>query len=435
MAEVFMTDELFAKLERSGHIITANNTAHVFQRLKTWHKRTYAGPDLHIVVATTRCNLDCEYCHMNPQPVSPHGTSTDLQPETARAIVTFVMNSPNPRLTFEFQGGEPFLNFASVRTVVEEARKQNVASKELRFTIVSNLMVARDEDLAYCSDNGIQISYTLNGPRSVHDGFRRTRSGAGSYLVVRSRLDEIRSKYPHVLAASPLCVIDMAAAARLEDIIDFFYDEGFPSLALIRLKPLGSAISRTQALDADQFLAHYVRGLDYILAKNKVIGSRSFGERMVRVAMQKIVCESNVGFVDWRNPCGDVSGALTYDWDGEILPADEARSMREEFSLGNVRNTTYDQLTSRRETFRTMNLSLRDRDSQCRECAYNPYCGVMPVLEYARTGSAIAVPHESEDCRFTLAILDWVFDKVETSPIALLKMAGVTESEMAAGAG
>ena len=436
LREIFMTEELFGKLERTGHIVTSGNAIHVLEALKKWHERTYLGPELHIVVTTTRCNLDCEYCHMNPQPVSKAPASTDLQPDTARAIVRFAMSSPNPKLTFEFQGGEPFLNFEAVQTVVEEARRQNrTAAKDLRFTLVSNLMVARDDQLAYCSDHGIQLSYTLNGPQIVHDHFRRTRSGAGSFLVVRNRLDEIRSRFPELLSPSPLCVIDLAVAENLEEIIDFFYNEGFPSLSLLRLKPLGNAIHRTQPIRAREFMAHYVRGLDYILSKNQAIGSRSFSERMVRVAMQKIVGDSNVGFVDWRNPCGDVSGAITYDWDGEILPADEARSMREEFALGNVRNSTYEELISRRETFRTMNLSLRDRDSVCRECAYNPYCGVMPVLEYARTGSAIPVPHGSEDCLFTLAVLDWVFAHLEAHPLAVFKMAGVTESELAAGAG
>jgi len=143
---------------------------------------------------------------------------------------------------------------------------------------------------------------------------------------------------------------------------------------------------------------------------------------MVPVVLAKILGESDTGFVDWRNPCGDISGAIIYDYDGEILPVDEARSMRDVFALGNVRSVTYEELMRGKDTFRTMNLSLRDRDATCRECAYNPYCGVNPVLEYARTGSLEPRPHESDDCLYTLSLLDWTFKKLLEDPLPLMLM-------------
>jgi radical SAM protein with 4Fe4S-binding SPASM domain len=129
-----------------------------------------------------------------------------------------------------------------------------------------------------------------------------------------------------------------------------------------------------------------------------------------------------VGFVDWRNPCGDFGSAITYDYDGEILPSDEARSLRHKFSLGNVKNVTYSDLIHCRDTFLTMNLSLRDRDTECRECAFNPYCGVLPVLDYARSGDPVPRPYESEECLETIAVLDWMFKKLVEDPLPLFRM-------------
>jgi radical SAM protein with 4Fe4S-binding SPASM domain len=147
-----------------------------------------------------------------------------------------------------------------------------------------------------------------------------------------------------------------------------------------------------------------------------------FTERMVPVALQKIFGDSNVGYIDWRNPCGDASISLTFDADGTILPNDDARSLRAEFALGNVHDVDYDTLVRQRETFRTMNLSLRDRDAVCRECSYNPYCGVQPVLDFARRGDAIPRPHESDECLFTISILDWLFEKLLTDPLPVARM-------------
>lgn len=427
--EVAMDAGLFERLERLGHIVTAANTARVFKELKTWFHHSFAGPSLHIVVLTKRCNLNCTYCHMNPVPIQEAGS--DMSKTTANEIIRFAFESPNPHITFEFQGGEPFLNFECMKHFVEEAHRQNTAiGKDLKFTVVTNLMVASDEHLRFCADSHISVSYTLNGPADIHDSYRRTRAGAGSYEAVMRRVRYVQEVFPGLVSSFPLCVVDSRNAPCLHELVDFYFQEGFSGLAIVRLKPLGNARRSELDFSMPDFLAHYIPSLTYIAEKNRNDPTRVFTERMVPIAIQKILNETDVGFVDWRNPCGDISGAITYDFDGEILPADEARSMRAEFGLGNVTGLAYDSFVRREDSYRTMNLSLRDRDPACRECSYNPYCGVMPVLEYARGGSSVPKPHESEECLFTIALLDWVFKMVRTDPLTLFRMAGFSFDEL-----
>lgn len=420
--EIFMDERMFERLERTGHIITADNALRVLQELKKWQSGTYSGPHLHIVVTTKRCNLNCTFCHMNPVAISSSRDRFDLRPEVANAIIRFALASPSPSIKFEFQGGESFLNFPGMVHFVEEARKQNeLVGKQISFTVVSNLMVATDEQLEYCQENGISVSYTLNGPEDLHDHFRKSRSGAGSFAHVIKRLDHIQERFPGLLSSSPLCVVGADNAPHLERMLDFFFDTGFRSVSIIKLKHLGNAKQNDLRFDIREFLSHYLRGLDYIYEKNRDL-REVYAERSLRVVLSKILSDTDIGFVDWRNPIGDVSGALTYDYDGEILPSDEARSLRREFGLGNVMNTTYEELVRRKETFRTMNLSLRDRDPECRECPYNPYCHVLPVLDYARTGDPTPRPFESEECLLTLAVLDWTFEKLNEDPLPLVRM-------------
>jgi uncharacterized protein len=420
--EVFMGEDLFRRLENTGHILTSANALRVFRELKVWQQEVYSGPSLHIVVLTKRCNLNCTYCHMNPESVSASRALYDLQPEIGREIVRFALESPNPTIAFEFQGGEPFLNFSCMVSVVEEARRQNQSiSKDLSFSVVTNLMVATDEQLRFCRDEGIRVSYTLNGPEHIHDHYRKTRIDTGSYRRVMNRLQQVMAKFPGLVTPTPLCVIDADNAGRLKEMIDFYYDAGFEGLAIVRLKNMGNARRNVLRFDVTEFLKYYIEGLDYIVARNCASG-RTFRERMIPVVLAKVFGQSDVGFVDWRNPCGDISGAITYDYDGEILPADEARSLRDEFGLGNVCGIRYRDFLSEKRTFRTMNLSLRDREPQCRECAYNPFCGVMPVISFAKTGNAVPIPYESDECLFTQAILDWTFRKLLTDPLPVVRM-------------
>src|SRR5262245_51065873 len=87
VCEIFMDVGLYDRLERTGHILTAANAARVFEELKLWQLRYYAGPELHIVVLTARCNLACTYCHMNPQPMDSSRDQFDMTAETARRVV------------------------------------------------------------------------------------------------------------------------------------------------------------------------------------------------------------------------------------------------------------------------------------------------------------------------------------------------------------
>ena len=421
--EFFMDPILFERLERTGHIITSRNSNLALDGLRTWLNGTYDGPQLHIVVATKRCNLNCTYCHMNPEPVGSDQSMYDLRPEVATRVAKFILESPNPTLVLEIQGGEPFLNFTGMVTFIEEITRQNHSvGKKLSFNVVSNLMVATDKQLAYCEENSIGVSYTINGPREIHDHFRITRNGCGSFDAVMRRFEHIRSKFPGVLSPSPLCVITADNAKDIRRMLDFYHGLGFNEVALINLKNLGNAARGGLRFDVREFTAHYVEALDYLYQKNKNLSGRAYGERLVKVALMKILGPSNVKYIDWRNPIGYVNGALVYDYDGEILPADEARSMRDVFTLGNVMNLSYDELIRRKETFKVVNLSIRDRDPECRECAYNPYCGVSPVLHYAKTGNMSPRAYESDDCLMVLAILDWVFKKLIEDPLPLIRM-------------
>jgi uncharacterized protein len=422
--EFFMDQALFERLENTGHIITPNNSRRVFDDLATWLKGTYDGPGLHIVVATRRCNLNCTYCHMYPQPLDTPPIDADLQAATIPHIARFIMSSPRSELAVEFQGGEPFLNFPAIVNMVDEINRLNASGqKKITFNIVSNLMVVTDDYLHYCRKNKIRLSYSLNGPQHLHDILRITRNGSGSHAAVMRKITDINDRFPGLLASYPLCVVTQDNMTQLIHMADYYFALGYRELGLIHLKNLGNARGKVD-FSMREFIPYYLDLLEYLYSKNLDPSPTVwYSERVVRVALTKILSSSNPLFVDWRNPIGYLSNCVVYDTDGEILPVDEARSLRENFSVGNVRNTSYDDLIRKRSNFHTLNLSIRDRDSVCRECTYNPYCGVSPVLHFAKTGRFEPEPHVSDECILVLAVFDWIFKKLTAEdPVPLLKM-------------
>ena len=421
LEQFYMDEPLFRRLEATGHIVTQNNGSETFDSLRSWFAKCFSGPSLFIISLTKRCNLNCTYCHMEPVAATESRAHFDMSAGTIDATLKFALDSPNPVITFEFQGGEPFLNFQMLRQFVERALTLNRdVGKELHFTAVSNLLALSDRAAEFCVENGVSVSFTLNGPQDIHDHYRVDRRGHGSFERVLHKATRLRERFPGLLSAYPLCVLDESTAVHLHRIIDFFFELEYQGFAIVRMKPLGNAILNGHRLEQRKYVDAYIDALDYTLEKTKATG-RVFCERMVPAALTKILSETNVGMVDWRNPSGDVTGALTIDFDGEILPADEARSMRKVFGLGNVAELDYASLLIKEGALETWRQSWRDQHPVCRNCAYNPYCGVMPVMDYARTGKMSPTPHGSEECILTLALFDWVFSKLMDNPIPLFR--------------
>lgn len=95
-----------------------------------------SGTSLHIFAVTNKCNLDCIYCQAHSRSSSLNQMMTE---EIGRKAVEFAIQSPAKGLTFEFQGGEPLLNFDVIKAMIDHSKKIN-HDKDIRYTIVTNLI-------------------------------------------------------------------------------------------------------------------------------------------------------------------------------------------------------------------------------------------------------------------------------------------------------
>ena len=133
-----------------------------------------------MMVVTLRCNHKCEYCQVSSE--SEDAAKWDMQPHTAKAIIDVVFQSPSPHIKVEFQGGEPLLNWPTLKAAIEYAEAKNLLEKrELQFVICTNLFALNDEILQFIKDRNVCLSTSLDGTKEIHDGQRIVRSGASSF--------------------------------------------------------------------------------------------------------------------------------------------------------------------------------------------------------------------------------------------------------------
>ena len=377
-----------------------------------------AGPNLHILIATLRCNQTCVYCHASRADMSE--TSTDMSLETADKIVDFVFESTSPRLTIEFQGGEPLANFPVVKHVIERAKEKNAdESKTLEFMLVSNLSLLDEEKLDYLVSNKVQICTSIDGPASIHDK-QRVLPGGSSHAEAVRWIRRINQRYeqmgldPVLYHVEALITTTRAALTVPKEIVDTYVDLGCRAIFLRPVDPFGFASQTGKTVDyaRDAFLDFYRTALSHILDLNK--GGTQVLERFAAIFLTKILADDDPNFLDIRSPCGAGIGQLAYNYDGKIFTCDEGRMVHQMgdsfFQIGDVEKTRYRQVMLG-DTVRSLAVASNlDAQPDCVNCVYNPYCGVCPVHNYATQGSIFGRMRESSWCAVHKGIQDYLFD-------------------------
>lgn len=412
--------ELWRRLEERSFLREHVDAGKLAERVARKKEFTRAGPNLHIVIPTLRCNQTCVYCHASRADMS--ATDTDMSSQTASGVVDFIFQSTAPRLTIEFQGGEPLANFAIVKQVVDGAIAANAGGgKTLEFTLVSNLSLMDDEKLAWLIDHKVQICTSLDGPAALHDKQRKLAGGSAHERTVHW-IRRINAEYaklgldPMLYHVEALLTTTREALAQPREIVDAYVELGCRAIFLRPVDPFGFAAQTAASIEYDRkaWLEFYRTAVDHILELNR--GGTQVLERWAAIFLTKILADHEPNYLDLRSPCGAGIGQLAYNHDGRIFTCDEGRMVHQMgdsfFEVGKVGETRYRQ-TVMSETVQAMALASNlDAQPDCVSCAYQPYCGVCPVHNYATQGSLFGRMRESTLCAVYKGIQDYLFGKL-----------------------
>ncbi|MBI5526836.1 MAG: His-Xaa-Ser system radical SAM maturase HxsB [Deltaproteobacteria bacterium] len=384
------------------------------------NRHLFAGPNLHIVIVTLRCNQQCAYCHASRRRMDER--RYDMTLDTARKVADTIFETTSPSITIEFQGGEPVANWPALKFIVEYAQKKNAtAGKQLNFSLVTNLSLLDKAKTKFLLDNGVLLCTSLDGPADLHRA-NRTFSGGDSYDDTIRRMERINAEYKKrgydtmLYHVDALMTTTRASLGRARDIVDEYLSRGIKVLHLRPLNPMGFAQKTWQRIgysDAE-FLAFYRDTLDYVIERN--LKGDEIQERMSAIFLTKILTERDPNFLDLRSPCGAGIGQLAYNHDGMIFTCDEGRMVHQMgddiFALGKAGETPYREIVSH-ETVKAIGVaSCLDCLPRCAECAYRPYCGACPVVNYMEQGDIFGQRARSSRCAIYIGVLDYLFRRL-----------------------
>ena len=306
------------------------------------------------------CNLACQYCFAGEGEY--YGRRALMSTEVGKKALDFLVANSGNRVNLEvdFFGGEPLMNWQTVKELVEYGRSLEEANnKKFRFTLTTNGILLNDEILEFANREMANIVLSIDGRKEIHDKMRPFRGGQGSYdmivpkfqKVAESRGQEryyVRGTYTHNN-------LDFS-----EDVLHLA-DLGFKQISVepVVAQPADDyAITET---DITKLKEEYDRLAAEMIKRNKEGRGFNFFHFMIDLSGGPCVAKRLSG-------CGSGTEYLAVTPWGDLYPCHQFVG-NEKFLMGNVEEGILRE--DIRDQFKSCNVYAKDK---CKKCFAKFYC-------------------------------------------------------------
>jgi uncharacterized protein len=170
------------------------------------------------------CNLNCEYCFFLKKERLYPGSHFRMPDEVHEAYIRQLLEAHQvPQVTVAWQGGEPTLmGLDFFRRSVELQKKYAKPGTRVENTFQTNGILLDEEWCRFFHENNFLIGLSLDGPRELHDFYRKDKGGKGTFdrVVAAARLLQA-----HKVEFNILCTVNSKNADHPLDVYRFFRDE------------------------------------------------------------------------------------------------------------------------------------------------------------------------------------------------------------------
>ena len=137
---------------------------------------------LFVIWVTHNCNLRCRYCY---EKKSKHKSMDDATANRViKFIIEYVIEHAINVCDIHFHGGEPLLKY----DIIDKIRKgiMVVDGCKFNFSITTNATLLTPEIVTELENNFDTISISIDGRPEIHDCYRKTTDGNGSFYKALS---------------------------------------------------------------------------------------------------------------------------------------------------------------------------------------------------------------------------------------------------------
>ncbi len=312
--------------------------------------------------ASADCNLRCEYCfyidHLENESTSPRMTVETLE----TMIKTYMNTDQNRQYAFGWQGGEPTLmglNF--FMKVVEFQLKYAPPGSSISNGLQTNATLITVEFAKFFAEYKFLLGVSLDGPKDVHDFYRKTVGMTPTYDSVLRGIENLR-KYK--VEFNILSLVNNITVKKAKEIYSFHRENQYL---------FQQYIPCVEFDDKGQLKPFSITGKEWGLFLTEL-----FNE-WIKQDVNKISIRLFDSIMEYLvygryNVCYMQGSCIQYfvvEYDGGVYPCDFF--VQDNLLLGNVNNNSWEELINS-ETYHTFGNQKSNWNDECNLCPYLSLC-------------------------------------------------------------
>ena len=209
-----------------------------------WGAAAPEGPAaFHLLAKPTgsACNLDCAYCFfLDKEQLYPGQRARMSDAVLERYIGQLIEAHRTPHVTIAWQGGEPTLmGLEFFRRAADCATRLARPGMKIEHTIQTNGTRLNGDWAGFFKEHEVLVGLSIDGPRSLHDVYRRDKAGRPTFDRVMRGLAHLREKG---VAWNALTAVHAGNADHPAEVYRFLRDEC--GATFIQLIPIVERLSR-----------------------------------------------------------------------------------------------------------------------------------------------------------------------------------------------
>ena len=171
------------------------------------------------------CNLNCEYCfYLEKQALFGTDEKYRMSDDVLSAFITnYITSQPTPVVEFVWQGGEPTLLGIDFFRRVIELQKPFSGAKTISNSLQTNGTLLTDEWCAFLKRHNFMVGISIDGPKDIHDRYRRDRKGNGTFDRV---MQGLRLLQKHKVEYNVLASVARETARHPLEVYRFLKNQG-----------------------------------------------------------------------------------------------------------------------------------------------------------------------------------------------------------------
>ena len=299
------------------------------------------------------CNLDCQYCFYLEK---PHLNQRAMNDEVLEAYVkSYIETAPQQQVTFLWQGGEPTMAGLDFYKRAVDFQHKYANGKQIENSLQTNGVLLNADWCRFLHDHNFLVGLSIDGPEHLHDAYRLTKNGKGTFQQVIDALDLLHN---YQVSFNTLTVVHNLNVLHGKEIYHFLKRIGSPYMQFIPL--MGDYKQQASAKDYGPFLINI---FDEWYANDVGKIGIQFIEQwfMAYLGLQPDLCI-------FRETCGD---QLVIEQNGDIYSCDHY--VYPEYKLGNLIETPLVTLVDniKQKHFGSAKSFLSER---CKSCKFRFAC-------------------------------------------------------------